>query len=283
MVKKTRIRKTREKKSTLQRQKQTQDVKQAVRVVVNLQDKRARRRPARKPPNAAPFRGEPLSPSFARVSSDKPVIMSSNITDDQRKAIMAEGAKQLQLEMRQQQLLLDRETAIENTRDFPALKYGGARSESNFSTTGSSTASLASSLAKVKDMRSSLDRMTGSSGIPSIAPSLMTATQTPSAEQDLSGFGGRGKDANQKIADELRKLTSGSPEKMRSAANLRSGGWTTDMITELDNQAKAYLSRNPTTSLNKTVQKRIRDLATGAVVLGQVEEVLPEDEDGDFV
>jgi len=93
MPKKTRIRSTKQKKSSLQRQKQTQDVKQSVRVVVNLKERRARRRPARKMPNLAPFRGEPLRPSSARVWTDNPPIMSGNISDDQRKAIMAEGAR----------------------------------------------------------------------------------------------------------------------------------------------------------------------------------------------
>jgi hypothetical protein len=292
MPKKSRIRQTKQKKSALQRQKQSQDVKQSVRVIVNLKERRARRRPARKATVASPppFRGEPIG-GVSRFYNDRPPIMSGNISDDQRKAIEAEGQRQLRLEYDTQKLNSDREAAIENDRDVPRLAFGGRRSESNFST-ASGSSSLSGSLARIQQLSTRLADMSSSSVkgyVPSVAPSLMTATKpssqtgSASAEQDLSGFGGRGKDASKKIADELRKLTGGTPDKMRSASNLRGGGWTTDMINELDNQAKAYLSRNPTTSLNKTVQKRIRDLATGAVVLGQVEEVLPEDEDGDFV
>jgi hypothetical protein len=233
MPKKSRIRQTKQKKSSLQRQKQSQDVKQSVRVVVNLKERRARRRPARKAPNLAPFRGEPLMPSSARVWTDKPPIISGNISDDQRKAIMAEGARQLALEYRQQKINSDQEAAIENDRDVPALKGGGSVASFN----------------------------TGS-GIPKIPPSVMSASQIINPEQDTTGTK-TPKALEKKIAGELNKVVRGEISKLRTPSQLRKSGWRDDEIDDLDKRIDEYLARNPVYSRNKTQQQRFKNLLTG--------------------
>jgi hypothetical protein len=281
MPKKSRIRQTKQKKSTLQRQKQSQEVKQSVRVVVNLKERRARRRPARKMPTLAPFRGEPLRPSSARLWNDNPPpIMSGNISDDQRKAIMAEGAKQLALEYRTAQRASDLEAAIENDRDVPRLAFGGRGG-------GSEAGSVASTT--TRSMPPSISSLAGSRTmgfIPSFPPSLFTATQSAagggaaSAEQDLSGTEaetekkkrGRPKqEAIVRIQEEFNKVIRGGG---RSKSSLKAGasGFTEDMVDELDKMITQYLVRNPTFSLNKSVQPRFRNVVTGKVQLSDVEE-----------
>jgi hypothetical protein len=216
-------------------------------------------------PNLAPFRGEPLRPSGVRVWNDNPPIMSGNISDDQRKAIMAEGARQLALEYRQQQINSSREAAIENDRDIPALKFGG----------GSEAGSLASSLSRVRAMNARL-----SGGIPSVPPSLMTATpkQPIIEEQDVSGFKKR-KALESKIATELRKVMAGELGKLRSPTQLIKAGWRDDEIDAVNEKIDDYFKRNPTYSKNKTLQKRFKNLMTGEPELGKVEDVADEDSD----
>ncbi len=272
MPKKTRIRQTKEKKSSLKSMKQSQDVKQSVRVVVNLKDKRARRRPARK--TATPFRGEPLALPFARFTSAPPTIISGNISDDQRKAIMAEGAKQLALETQQQNK--DR-AAIENTRDVPALKYGGTMSESNFSTAGS----IASSLERVKAMN---ERLTARAmGIPSVPPSLRTVPKEPAeqaAEQDTSGFKKR-KNTAAKIAVELEKVKNGQLNKLRTPKTLIKNGWDDDEIELLDKEIEEYFARNPVFTMNKTLQRRFKNIRTGGVSIAPLKEDANESDGGE--
>jgi hypothetical protein len=216
-------------------------------------------------PSAAPFRGEPLRPSSARLWNDNPPIMSGNISDDQRKAIMAEGARLLALEYRQREVSDAQQAAIENDRDTPALKFGG----------GSEAGSLASSLSRVKAMNARL-----SGGIPSAPPSLMTATpkQPIIEEQDVSGFKKR-KALESKIANELRKVMEGKLGALRTPNQLTKSGWRDDEIDALNEKIDDYFKRNPTYSKNKTLQKRFKNLMTGEPELGKVEDVADEDSD----
>jgi hypothetical protein len=92
---KSALRKKAKEKTTLQKQKQDQTVGQSVRVVVNLAARRRAR--ARKKATGAPV-GKALEflPRLQPPISTgtKPPIVSGNITDETRRAIMAEGVKQ---------------------------------------------------------------------------------------------------------------------------------------------------------------------------------------------
>jgi len=91
---KSAIRKKAKEKTTLQKQKQKQNVAQSVKVVVNLA---ARRRAAtRKSPSGAPMGRAPPSQGSqpqVRTTSTQPIV-SGNISDETRRAIMLEGVKQ---------------------------------------------------------------------------------------------------------------------------------------------------------------------------------------------
>jgi len=231
MPKKTRIRSTKQKKSALQRQKQSQDVKQSVRVVVNLQDKRKRRRPARKAANAAPFRGEPIG-GISRGFSTPAVIVSGNISDDQRKAIMADGARQLALERQAQELNSAREEAIENDRDRPFLPYGGTKSESNYS---------------------------------------VAASQRPQSEKESIWTVPVGFDAAPEVKEKMRRGRKPDTSEVRLARRFKTFkekgitkstfiDLTDDERAELNDMIAQYKLRNPIKTLQKTGSKKISDL-----------------------
>lgn len=234
MPKKTRIRSTKQKKSTLQRQKQTQDVKQSVRVVVNLQDKRKRRRPARKAPNLAPFRGEPLGGVSRFSNAPTPIIVSGNISDDQRKAIMADGARQLALERQAQELNSAREEAIENDRDRPFLPYGGTKSESNYSVAASQRA-------------------------PSEKESIWTVPVGFDAAQEVKEKSGK-KRGPKPDTSEVRLARRFKIFKEKGITKTTFVNLTDDERAELNDMIAQYELRNPIKTLQKTGSKKISDL-----------------------
>lgn len=92
---KSAIRKKAKEKTTLQKQKQKQNVAQSVKVVVNLAARR--RAAARKSPSGAPKGRAPPSQLGSqpqvRTTSTQPIV-SGNISDETRRAIMLEGVNQ---------------------------------------------------------------------------------------------------------------------------------------------------------------------------------------------
>jgi len=252
MPKKTRIRSTKQKKSTLQRQKQTQDVKQSVRVVVNLAERQKRRRPARKTPNAAPFRGEPIGGVSRFSNTPTPIIVSGNISDDQRKAIVSDGVRMMALDRAAQELNSAREEAIENAPNAPFLGFGGGKSETG------SIRSFASSVSMGGGMLGSR--------APSVKPSLLGTVDFATApEVKERQKGGRKPDtSDQKIQRRFTKFqaTGIYPTIYKDLS--------ADEKADLQDIIAEYIYRNPIRTPQKTGSKKIGDAMED---LSEVEEI----------